>query len=103
HETQRHAVATGMGRGEQLLGIGALLFAETGVERVVLIGEQTALGCRHGTLAALEVTFPNGGGVALETHGLLLLRMAWRRIGRLQDAAGEPDAAPPRCIASLRE
>lgn len=58
-----HAEATGVGRGDQFLGIGARAVLETGAERIRGVLEDVAVSGK-GAATRLEVAAPNGEGFA---------------------------------------
>src|SRR5262249_58602436 len=71
---ERHRVAGGFGRSEQLLGIGALAVFEPRAE--IVGAAETGLAFER-ALAALESSFPDCGCFASWHGGNLLLSACW--------------------------
>src|SRR5687767_6408633 len=59
---ERHREAPGVGRGDQLLGIGSLPLLEAGAERIGALVSPAAQG--HRAVSLLETARPDGFGIA---------------------------------------
>src|SRR4030095_659706 len=77
-QRQRHGEAAGMGRAQQLLGIGALLALEAGGKAIGVGAERAALR-RDRALAVPEAARPGGRCAAIDLHGGPSL-VGWRSL-----------------------
>src|SRR5438132_13316267 len=74
YERQRHRKASGMGRADELFGIGAGLALEAAAEAIGIVLERAALG-RDGAFAVLDSALPDGRSMGLHVR----FSLSWPR------------------------